>query len=404
MKQTSEAYIIDAVRTPIGKLGGMLSSIRADDLAALTIKEIIIRNPNADPSAIEDLIFGCANQAGEDNRNVARMAALLAELPHTIPGETVNRLCASGMSAAANAARAIKLGEGDLFIAGGVEQMTRAPLVQSKAEKPFSGKVNIYDSTLGWRFVNPLMKEQYGTEAMGETAENIVEIYDVNREDQDLFAYQSQMKAAEAQHNGRLAKEIIPVRIPQRKAEPILFEKDEFVRPETTVDLLSKLKPAFRENGSVTAGNSSGLNDGSCAMLIASENAINDFNLVPKVKIISSAVVGVEPSIMGIGPVNATRKILKRAGLTLNDIDIIELNEAFAAQSLAVLRELGIDDNDPRVNPNGGAIALGHPLGMSGARLITTAMYELIEQNKKYALCTLCVGVGQGMAMLIEKV
>ncbi len=404
MKQLSEAYIVDAIRTPIGKLGGMLSSIRADDLAALTIKEVVDRNPNLDPSAIEDVIFGCANQAGEDNRNVARMAALLAGLPHTVPGETVNRLCASGMSAAANAARAIKLGEGDIFVAGGVEQMTRAPLVQSKAEKPFSGRIEIYDSTLGWRFVNPIMKEKYGTDAMGETAENLVDIYGISREDQDEFAYNSQMKAAAAQNNGRFAKEIMPVKIPQRKNDPLLFEKDEFVKPETTIDVLSKLRPAFRKDGTVTAGNSSGLNDGSCAMIIASENALKKFSLVPKVKIISSAVVGVEPSIMGIGPVNATKKVLDRTGLTLEQIDVIELNEAFAAQSLAVLREIGIDEKDPRLNPNGGAIALGHPLGMSGARLITTAMYELIEQNKKYALCTLCVGVGQGMAMILEKI
>ncbi len=404
MKQLSEAYIVDAIRTPIGKLGGMLSSIRADDLAALTIKEVVDRNPNLDPSAIEDVIFGCANQAGEDNRNVARMAALLAGLPHTVPGETVNRLCASGMSAAANAARAIKLGEGDIFVAGGVEQMTRAPLVQSKAEKPFSGRIEIYDSTLGWRFVNPIMKEKYGTDAMGETAENLVDIYGICREDQDEFAYNSQMKAAAAQNNGRFAKEIMPVKIPQRKNDPLLFEKDEFVKPETTIDVLSKLRPAFRKDGTVTAGNSSGLNDGSCAMIIASENALKKFSLVPKVKIISSAVVGVEPSIMGIGPVNATKKVLERTGLTLEQIDVIELNEAFAAQSLAVLREIGIDEKDPRLNPNGGAIALGHPLGMSGARLITTAMYELIEQNKKYALCTLCVGVGQGMAMILEKI
>jgi 3-oxoadipyl-CoA thiolase len=400
----SEAYIIDGIRSPIGKLGGMLSSIRADDLAALTIKNILDRNPSIDPAEIDDVILGCANQAGEDNRNVARMALLLAGLPSSVPGETVNRLCASGMSSAIHAARAVKLGDGDLYITGGVENMTRAPLVQSKASAPFSGRVQIFDSTLGWRFSNPKMKELYGTEAMGETAENLVEIYKISREAQDEFAYNSQMKTAAAQVNGRLAKEIIHVEIPQRKGDPIIFENDEFVKPETTIEILSKLKPAFRKGGSVTAGNSSGLNDGAAAMLIASEKSLKDFNLKPRAKIIGSAVVGVEPRIMGIGPVNATKKVLQITGLTLNDIDVIELNEAFAGQSLAVLKELNISADDKRLNPNGGAIALGHPLGMSGARLLITAMIELEQRNKKYALCTMCIGVGQGMAAIIERV
>lgn len=400
----SEAYIIDGIRTPIGKLGGSLSSIRADDLAAMTMKEILKRNPSIDPSKIDEIIFGCANQAGEDNRNVARMALLLAGIPFSVPGETVNRLCASGMSAVIHAARAIKMGDGNLFLSGGVEHMTRAPLVQSKAENAFSGKVEIYDSTLGWRFINPKMKELFGTEAMGETAENLVEKYKISREDQDLFAYNSQMKAAKAQQNGRHAKETMNVEIPQKKNETLIFDKDEFVKQETTLEILSKLKPAFKKDGSVTAGNSSGLNDGACALIIASEETCKKYNLKPRVKIVSSAVVGVEPRIMGIGPVGATQKALTKAGLTLNDIDIIELNEAFASQSLAVLRELKIDDNDSRVNPNGGAIALGHPLGMSGARLIQTAMIELEEQNKKYALCTMCVGVGQGYATILERV
>jgi 3-oxoadipyl-CoA thiolase len=400
----SEAYIIDGIRTPIGKLGGTLSSVRADDLAALTIKKILERNPSIEPSRIEDVILGCANQAGEDNRNVARMALLLAGMPSSVPGETVNRLCASGMSSAVHAARAVKLGDGDLYIAGGVENMTRAPLVQSKASSAFSGNVQIYDSTLGWRFPNPVIKEMYGTEAMGETAENLVEVYDITREAQDEFSYRSQMKAAAAQANGRLAKEIIPVEIPQRKTEPIIFDKDEFVKPNTSLEILSKLKPAFRKGGSVTAGNSSGINDGAAAMIIASEKSIKEFNLNQRAKIIGSAVVGVEPRIMGIGPVNATKKVLQSTGLTLNDLDVIELNEAFAGQSLAVLKELKIDANDERLNPNGGAIALGHPLGMSGTRLLITAMIELEERKAKYALCTMCIGVGQGMATIIERV
>ncbi len=399
-----EAYIIDAIRTPIGKLGGALSSIRADDLAALSIMEIIKRNPLVDFSEVDDVILGCANQAGEDNRNVARMALLLAGLPVTVPGEAVNRLCASGLSAVVNAARAINVGDGDLYIAGGVEHMTRAPLVQSKAEKAFSGRVEIHDSTLGWRFINDKMKQLYGTEAMGETAENVAEDYKISREDQDLFAYNSHMKAVRANESERMKKEVISVEIHQRKGGPIIFDKDEFIRPETTLEALAKLKPAFRKNGTVTAGNSSGLNDGSAALLLASEDIIKKYNLKPRAKIITSTVVGLEPRVMGLGPINATRKILEKTKLSLDDFDVIELNEAFAAQSLAVLRELGLEDDDSRVNPNGGAIALGHPLGMSGARLITTAMIELEERKKKRALCTLCVGVGQGMACIIERV
>jgi 3-oxoadipyl-CoA thiolase len=400
----SEAYIIDGIRTPIGKLGGSLSTIRTDDLAALTMKELLRRNPSVDPERIEDVYFGCANQAGEDNRNVSRMALLLAGIPFSVPGITVNRLCASGLSAAVEAARAVSLGEGDLYLAGGVENMTRAPLVQSKAPKAFSGKVEIYDSTLGWRFVNPKMKEFFGVDEMGQTAENLLEIYKISRVAQDEFAYHSQMKAATATKSGRMAKEIVPVEIPQRKSDSIIFKEDEFIKPNTTVEILSKLRPAFKKDGSVTAGNSSGLNDGACSLLVASENAVKEFNLKPKVKIVASAVAGVEPRIMGIGPVYATRKVMEKTGLTIDQMDVIELNEAFASQSLAVLQELEIKPDDPRLNPNGGAIALGHPLGMSGARLLQTAMLELEITQKKYALCTLCVGVGQGMATILERI
>ncbi len=400
----SEAYIIDAVRTPIGKLRGALSPIRADDLAAMPLKELLNRNQNIDPVRIEDVILGCANQAGEDNRNVARMAALLAGLPISVPGETVNRLCASGMSATVRAYHAIKVGEGDLFVTGGMEHMTRGPMVLGKGSRPFSGTNEMHDSTFGWRFVNPKMDEQYGSEGMGQTAENIVDKHGVNREDQDQFAAWSQQKAGKATESGRLAKEIMPVSIPQRKSKDLIFEEDEFIRPETTTEILSKLTPAFRKGGSVTAGNASGLNDGSCAILVAGDKAISGFDLQPKARIVASAVVGVEPRIMGIGPVDATRKVMQRADLGLDDMDVIELNEAFAAQSLAVLRELGIDGDDERVNPNGGAIALGHPLGMTGARLLQTATVELHErENAKYALCTLCVGVGQGMSVILEK-
>jgi len=401
----SEAYIIDTIRTPIGKLRGALSPIRADDLAALPIKELLKRNQNIDPERIEDVIYGCANQAGEDNRNVARMASLLAGLPISVPGETVNRLCASGMSSTVRAYHAIKVGEGDLFITGGVEHMTRGPMVLGKGSRPYSGTNEMHDTTFGWRFVNPKMDEQYGSDAMGVTAENIVDKYKVSRDDQDVFAASSQQKAAKATENGRLAKEIMPVEIPQRKGEPDIFDKDEFIRPDTTVEVLSTLPAVFREGGTVTPGNASGLNDGAAALLVAGDSAIKDFDLQPKARIVASAVVGVEPRIMGMGPVDATNKIFQRADLTLDDMDVIELNEAFAAQSLAVLRELGIDDDDERVNPNGGAIALGHPLGMTGARLLQTATVELHErQNANYALCTLCVGVGQGMSVILEKV
>lgn len=400
-----EAYIIDGIRTPIANLKGSLSSIRADDLAAIPIKELMKRNPQVDWSQIEDVILGCANQAGEDNRNVARMASLLAGLPASVPGETVNRLCASGMSATARAFHAIKAGEGDLFITGGVEHMTRGPIVIGKGATPYSTSGEMYDTTFGWRFVNPKMHEQYGTDGMGITAENVVEKYNISREDQDKFAAWSQQKAAAAQKSGRLAKEIVPISIPQRKKDPIIFKDDEFIRPNTTPEILAKLRPAFKKEGSVTAGNASGLNDGSAALLVASADAVKKYGLKPKVKIIASAATGIEPRIMGLGPVQATKKVLKRANLTLNDMDIIELNEAFAGQSLGVIRELGLSDNGPRLNPNGGAIALGHPLGMSGARLILTAMLELQERkDAKYALCTLCVGVGQGFAMVLEGV
>lgn len=399
-----EAYIIDGIRTPIGKLKGSLSSVRADDLAAIPIRELINRNPEIDPEAIEDVILGCANQAGEDNRNVARMASLLAGLPVSVPGETVNRLCASGMSATVKAYHAIAAGEGDLFVTGGVEHMTRGPIVLGKGSSPYSGTTEMHDSTFGWRFINPKMKEMYGTDGMGMTAENVVEKYDISREDQDKFAAWSQQKAGAARDSGRLAKEIIPVEIPQRKADPILFEHDEFMRPKTTSEILAKLRPAFRKDGSVTAGNASGLNDGAGALLVASGNAVEEYKLKPKARIVAHAVSGIEPRIMGLGPVEAAQKVLKRAGMKLDDMDVIELNEAFAGQSLGVTRMLDLDDNDPRLNPNGGAIALGHPLGMTGQRLLQTAAVELHEKDlHKYALCMLCVGVGQGMAVILEK-
>ncbi len=399
------AYIIDAIRTPIGNFGGTLAPVRTDDLGALVMKELIQRNTTLNANEIEDVLFGCANQAGEDNRNVARMSLLLAGLPVTIGGETVNRLCSSGMASTINAARAIALGDGDIYISGGVEHMTRGPWVISKASQPFGRDSQMFDSSFGWRFVNPRMKEIYGVDGMGETAENLVDLYKISREDQDQFAYWSQMKAAKAQTSGRLAEEIVAVSIPQRKKDPIIFEHDEFIKAKTTLEALGNLRPAFRrEGGSVTAGNASGLNDGAAAILLASEEAANRNQLTPKARIVSSAVAGVEPRIMGIGPVEASRKALKRAGLTLDDMDIIEINEAFAAQSLACTRALGLEDNDSRINPNGGAIALGHPLGMTGARILQTATLELHKQNKKYALVTLCIGVGQGYATVIEKV
>ncbi len=397
-----EAYIVDGIRTPIGKFGGTLSAIRTDDLAAHVIRELVQRNPNMDVEAIDDVILGCANQAGEDNRNVARMALLLAGLPWKVPGETVNRLCASGMSAAIHASRAIAHGDGDLFISGGVENMTRGPYVMSKSSRAFGTDSKLYDSSFGWRFINPKMHELYGTEAMGETAENLAEMFTISREDQDLFAYRSQIKAAAAQASGRLNEEIIAVPIPQRKADPIPFEKDEFIKANTTTDILSELRPAFRKNGSVTAGNASGLNDGAAALLIASENGLKFNNLEPMARIVSSGVAGVEPRIMGIGPVYATEKAMKRAGLTIDDMDVIEVNEAFAAQVLACTREMGLADDDPRINPNGGAIALGHPLGMTGSRILQSAALELAKTGKRYALVTMCIGVGQGYATIIE--
>ena len=399
-----DAYIVDGIRTPIGKFAGSLSPVRADDLAALVIERLLARHPELDPAAVDDVILGCANQAGEDNRNVARMALLLAGLPHTVPGETVNRLCASGMSAAVNAARAIRLGEGDLYIAGGVEHMTRAPFVMGKSPAAYSRQVEVYDTSIGWRFVNPRMQALFGTDSMGETAENLAERFAIAREDQDRFALRSHRKATAARERGRLAMEITPVEIPQRKAPPVLFEHDEFIRPDTSLEKLARLRPAFREGGTVTAGNSSGINDGACALLLASEDAVKRFGLSPKARLVASTVVGVEPRIMGIGPVPATKKLLQRTGLELDAMEIIELNEAFAAQSLACLRELGLSDDDPRLNPNGGAIALGHPLGMSGARLLLTATIELQQRQARYALCTMCVGVGQGMATLLERV
>ena len=401
-----DAYVIDGVRTPIGNIGGGLSEVRADDLAAHVIAELMRRHHELDPAEISDVVLGCANQAGEDNRNVARMAALLSGLPHTVPGETVNRLCASGMSAVASAARAIKIGEGDLYIAGGVESMTRAPFVMAKASKPWSRDIEVFDTSLGWRFVNPKMRERYGVDSMGQTAENVAEQYKVSRADQDCFALNSQEKAVRARDSGRFEQEIVPVSIPQRKGDPKRFDADEFIKAETTLEALSKLKPAFRldGNGSVTAGNSSGLNDGAAALLIASEDAVEKFHVRPVARVVATAVAGVEPRLMGMGPVPASRKALALAGLALDDMDVIELNEAFAAQSLACLRELGIDDNDPRVNPNGGAIALGHPLGMSGGRLVLTATRQLELERKRYALATMCIGVGQGMAMVLERV
>jgi 3-oxoadipyl-CoA thiolase len=402
---TQAAYIIDAIRTPIGNYGGALSQVRPDDMAAIVIRELIARNPSVDVGAIGDVIFGCANQAGEDNRDVARMALLLAGLPVTIPGETVNRLCASGMGAVINAARMIQTNDAGVMIAGGIESMSRAPYVMSKANSAFARDVQMFDTSIGWRFVNPKMKEMYGTDSMGETAENVAAMYNVNRADQDLFALRSQTKAAKKNAEGRFKQEIVTVEIPQKKGEAKKISVDEFIKPDTTLEILQKLKPAFKkEGGTVTAGNASGVNDGACALLLAGEQSVNKYNLKPKARIISSAVVGVEPRIMGIGPVAAANKALQKAGLTWSDVDVIELNEAFAAQGLACIREWGLADDDARINPNGGAIALGHPLGMSGARLIQTAMLELHLQNKKYALCTMCIGVGQGYAVVIEKV
>ena len=398
-------FILDAIRTPIGNFGGMLSNMRADDLAARPLAELIKRNPNTDWEQVEDVLLGCANQAGEDNRNIARMALLLAGLPHQIGGETINRLCSSGMAAAVNAYRAISIGEGELYITGGVEHMTRGPWVISKVSKPFGRDAQMHDSSFGWRFINPIMQQKFGTDGMGQTAENLVEMYGISREDQDLFAYRSQMKATTATENGRLDEEICKVILPQRKKDDIVFEKDEFIKPATTLEKLGSLRAAFKkEGGSVTAGNSSGLNDGAAAMILGTEEAANKNHLTPKSRIVGAAVAGVEPRIMGIGPVEATKKVLHRTGLSLDQMDIIELNEAFAAQSLACTRALGIADDDERVNPNGGAIAIGHPLGMTGARILQTASLELEKQKKKYALVSMCIGVGQGYATIIERV
>ena len=400
---SKEVFIVDGIRTPIGNFGGTLGPVRTDDLGALVIKELMNRNSNIDPMLIEDVIFGCANQAGEDNRNVARMSGLLAGLPWKSGGETVNRLCASGMASTINAARAIKDGAGDIYISGGVENMTRGPWVISKVSKPYGRDAQMHDSSFGWRFINPKMEELYGTDGMGVTAENLVEKYGIEREAQDQFALWSQQKAARAIESGRLAEEIVAVTIPQRKKDPIIFDTDEFVRPGSTIEGLAKLRPAFKKDGSVTAGNSSGLNDGAAALLVASEDAVNKHGMKPLARIVGAAVAGVEPRIMGIGPVYASQKVLERTGLTLDQMDILELNEAFAAQVLACTRKMGVADNDERINPNGGAIALGHPLGVTGARILQSAAIELQRSNKRYALVSMCIGVGQGYATILEK-
>jgi len=397
-----EAYICDAVRTSFGRYGGVLSSIRTDDLAALPIKALMERNPSVEWLALDDVIYGCANQAGEDNRNVARMALLLAGLPQQVPGATVNRLCGSSMEAVAQAARAIRSGEAELVIAGGVESMSRSPFVMAKADAAFSRVAKMEDTTLGWRFVNPLMKERYGVDSMAETGENVAEEFYVSRQDQDAFAYRSQHRAARAIQSGAMAEEIVPVKVPQGRGAAAIVDKDEHPRSDTTMEGLAALKPIVKPNGTITAGNAAGINDGACGLLIASASAAKKYGLRPRARIVASAVAGVAPRIMGIGPVPATHKVLERAGLQLSDIDVIELNEAFASQALAVLRQLGVTDDSPKVNPNGGAIALGHPLGASGGRLITTATYQLLRTKSRYALCTMCIGVGQGIAMILE--
>ncbi len=399
---SKEVYIVDGVRTPIGNFGGTLSGVRADDLAAIAIKGLMDKHPNLDQKVIEDVILGCANQAGEDNRNVARMASLLAGLPIELGGETVNRLCASGMAATINAARAIKDGAGDVYIAGGVEHMTRGPWVISKTSSAFGRDAQMYDSSFGWRFINPKMEELYGVDSMGMTAENLAEQFHISKADQDAFAAWSQEKTKKAQENGIFKEEIIPVMIPQKKKDPLCFDQDEFPRPGTSIDTLAHLKPAFKKEGTVTAGNASGLNDGAAALLIASEEACQKHQLTPLARIVGAAIAGVEPKIMGIGPVYACRKVLERTGLTLDQMDVLEFNEAFAAQVLACTRTLGIDDFDPRLNINGGAISLGHPLGVSGARILHTAALELKRSNKRYALVTMCIGVGQGYATILE--
>jgi len=400
----ANAYICDAIRTPFGRYGGSISNVRTDDLAALPIKALVERNPSVDWRAVDDVVFGCANQAGEDNRNVARMALLLAGLPQSVPGATTNRLCGSSMDAVTLAARAIKSGEAALVIAGGVESMSRAPFVVPKADVPFSRNVKLEDTTIGWRFINPRMKAQYGVDAMPETAENVAEEFGVSRADQDAFAFRSQQRAAAAFRSGALAKEIVPVTVAEARGSSTVVDRDEHPRPETTLEGLAGLKPIVKPNGTVTAGNSSGVNDGSCALLLASEDAVRRFSLTPKARVVASVAAGVAPRIMGMGPVPATRKVLGLAGLTLAQMDVIELNEAFAAQALAVLRELGIPDDAAHVNPNGGAIAIGHPLGASGARLLTTATLQLQRTGGRYALCTMCIGVGQGIAVVLERV
>jgi acetyl-CoA acyltransferase len=400
---STEAFICDAIRTPIGRYGGALASVRPDDLGAIPLRALIDRNAGVDWTQVDDVIYGCANQAGEDNRNVARMALLLAGLPSEVPGSTVNRLCGSSLDAIGIAARAIKSGETSLMIAGGVESMTRAPFVMGKADSAFSRVAKIEDTTIGWRFVNPLMKSKYGIDSMPETAENVAEQFKVNRADQDAFAFRSQQRAAAAIAAGRFADEIVPVMIPSKKGEPVVFDKDEHPRA-TTLDALAKLKPIVKSDGTVTAGNASGVNDGACATLIASAEAAKRYGLTPRARIVTAAAAGVAPRIMGFGPAPASRKALAKAGLTIKDMDVIELNEAFAAQALAVTRDLGLPDDDPHVNPNGGAIALGHPLGASGARLVTTAMYQLQRTGGRYALATMCIGVGQGYALILERV
>ena len=399
-----DAFICDAIRTPIGRYGGSLSAIRTDDLAAIPIRALVERNPGVDWFAVDDVIYGCTNQAGEDNRNVARMALLLAGLPKEVPGTTVNRLCGSSMDAIATASRAIKSGEVSLVIAGGVESMSRAPFVMGKADSAFSRTAKMEDTTIGWRFVNPAMKAKYGVDAMPETAEIVAEKFHISRADQDAFALRSQQRTAAAMRSCHLSQEIVAVPIPQKKGDPILFTQDEHPRPDTTIEALAKLKGIVKPEGTVTAGNASGVNDGSCALILASESAAKKHNLTPKARIVAAAAAGVAPRIMGMGPVPATRKVLAKSGLTLVQMDVIELNEAFASQALAVLRELGIPDDAPHVNPNGGAIAIGHPLGASGARLVTTALYQLLRTGGRYALCTMCIGVGQGIAVILERV
>lgn len=398
----TQAYIIDGIRTPIGNFKGALSSIRTDDLAAIPIRALLDKYPDLPSEKIDDVILGCANQAGEDNRNLARMALLLAGMPYTVPGETVNRLCASGMSAVIHAHRAIAAGDAEMIISGGAEHMTRGPWVISKASTAFGNDAEMYDSSFGWRFINPKMKALYGTDAMGETAENLANLFKISRADQDAFAFNSQQKATEARNSGRFSKEITIIPIPRKKEEPLIFQHDEFIKDKTTIEGLAALKPAFKSHGTVTAGNASGLNDGAAALLIAGRNALVNYHLMPLARIVSSAVTGVEPRIMGIGPVDASVKALNKAGLKMTDIDIIEINEAFAVQVIACMRQLGLSENDTRLNPNGGAIALGHPLGMSGSRILLSTALELREQNKRYALVAMCIGVGQGYATIIE--